>query len=44
MTKRLKGNQKKIDANNNNRIDAQDFALLRKRKKPQKPKKPTLLG
>tara|TARA_R100000995_G_C3459816_1_gene112512 strand:- start:881 stop:997 length:117 start_codon:yes stop_codon:yes gene_type:complete len=34
MTKPLKGNQKKIDANNNNRIDAQDFAILRKKSRP----------
>ena len=38
MKKPLKGKQKKLDANKNNRIDKQDFALLRK-----KPKK-TLLG
>ena len=25
----LKGNQKKLDRNNNNRIDAQDFKMLR---------------
>jgi len=41
MTGKLKGKQKKIDANNNNKIDAQDFAMLRKK---QKPKKQTLLG
>mgnify|MGYP003134069819 FL=1 len=29
----LKGNQKKLDKNNNNRIDAQDFKLLRAGKK-----------
>ena len=28
---KLKGKQKKIDANNNNKIDAQDFAILRKK-------------
>ena len=39
MTGKLKGKQKKIDVNKNNKIDAQDFALLR-----QKPKKQTLLG
>jgi|TARA_R110000824_G_scaffold100539_1_gene239024 hypothetical protein len=38
MKKPLKGKQKKLDANKNNRIDKQDFVLLRK-----KPKK-TLLG
>jgi len=38
ISKKLKGNQKKLDANKNNRIDKQDFVLLRK-----KPKK-TLLG
>tara|TARA_B100001057_G_scaffold102366_1_gene99584 strand:- start:265 stop:474 length:210 start_codon:yes stop_codon:yes gene_type:complete len=27
----LKGNQKKIDKNNNNMIDAEDFKLLRKK-------------
>jgi len=31
---KLKGNQKKIDANKNNKIDAQDFALLRKKPRP----------
>lgn len=29
----LKGNQDKIDANHNNKIDAQDFAILRNKKK-----------
>lgn len=43
MTNKLKGKQKKIDANNNNKIDAQDFAILRNKQK-QKPKKQTLLG
>ena len=28
----LKGNQKKLDKNNNNRIDAQDFQILKKEK------------
>jgi len=41
MTKPLQGKQKKLDANKNNRIDAGDFALLRKKPKV-KPK--TLLG
>ena len=27
----LKGNQKKLDKNNNNMIDAEDFKLLRKK-------------
>jgi hypothetical protein len=27
----LKGNQKKIDKNNNNMIDAEDFEILRKK-------------
>jgi hypothetical protein len=27
----LKGNQKKLDKNNNNKIDAEDFKLLRKK-------------
>jgi len=31
---KLKGKQKKIDANNNNRIDAQDFTILRKKSRP----------
>jgi len=43
MTGKLKGKQKKIDVNNNNRVDAQDLAMLRKQTK-QKPKKQTLLG
>tara|TARA_R110001583_G_scaffold39986_1_gene128036 strand:+ start:1832 stop:1960 length:129 start_codon:yes stop_codon:yes gene_type:complete len=42
MTKQLKGNQKKLDANNNKKIDAQDFVLLRK--KPKVKKRPTLLS
>ena len=29
----LKGNQKKLDKNKNNRIDAEDFELLKKKKK-----------
>jgi|TARA_A100001391_G_scaffold139791_3_gene97933 hypothetical protein len=29
----LKGNQKKLDKNNNNRIDAEDFKLLKQNKK-----------
>ena len=31
MAKKLVGNQKKLDANNNNRIDKQDFQLLREK-------------
>jgi hypothetical protein len=33
MKEELKGNQDKIDANHNNKIDAQDFKILRARKK-----------
>jgi hypothetical protein len=33
MKEELKGNQDKIDANHNNKIDAQDFAILRGKKK-----------
>jgi hypothetical protein len=33
MKEELKGNQKKIDKNHNNKIDAQDFAILRGQKK-----------
>ena len=29
----LKGNQKKLDKNNNNKIDAEDFQLLKQNKK-----------
>ena len=35
MKESLKGNQKKIDKNKNNKIDAEDFALLRKGKKTE---------
>ena len=37
----LKGNQKKLDKNNNNRIDAQDFKILKaeKKGKPMKAKR-----
>ena len=28
MAEQLKGNQKKIDKNHNNKIDGQDFAIL----------------
>ena len=35
MGEELKGNQHKIDANNNNKIDAHDFKLLRAKKKVQ---------
>tara|TARA_Y100000004_G_C8723135_1_gene330973 strand:+ start:37 stop:480 length:444 start_codon:yes stop_codon:yes gene_type:complete len=31
MAKKLVGNQKKLDANNNNRIDKQDFQLLKEK-------------
>ena len=34
MDEALKGNQHKIDANKNNKIDSQDFKLLRAGKKP----------
>lgn len=33
VSEELKGNQHKIDANKNNKIDAEDFELLRKKKK-----------
>ena len=33
MAEQLKGNQKKIDKNHNNKIDGQDFAILRGEKK-----------
>lgn len=35
MKESLKGNQKNIDKNKNNKIDAEDFALLRKGKKTE---------
>ena len=35
----LKGNQKKLDANKNGKIDGQDFAMLRGKKDKAKPKK-----
>ena len=35
MKESLKGNQKKIDKNKNNKIDAEDFTLLRKGKKTE---------
>jgi hypothetical protein len=34
----LKGNQKKIDANKNGKIDSEDFAMLRGKKKAPKGK------
>ena len=34
----LKGNQKKIDANKNGKIDGQDFAILRGKKSGSKAK------
>ena len=39
---KLKGNQKKLEANKNNKIDAQDFALLRKKSTVKQ--RPTLLS
>jgi hypothetical protein len=36
MKEELKGNQDKIDVNHNNKIDAQDFAILRGKKKKMK--------
>ena len=36
MSEELKGNQHKIDANKNNKIDAQDFKLLRSKMKMKK--------
>ena len=38
----LKGNQKKLDKNNNNRIDAQDFKILKAEKSKAKPMKAAL--
>ena len=38
MDEALKGNQHKIDANKNNKIDSQDFKLLRAGKKPEQVK------
>ena len=35
MAEALKGNQHKIDKNKNNKIDAQDFKLLRKEEQEQ---------
>jgi len=35
MTEKLHGNQKRLDKNKNNRIDSEDFKLLRKSKKHQ---------
>jgi hypothetical protein len=35
ISEALKGNQHKIDANNNNKVDAHDFHLLRKGKKKE---------
>jgi hypothetical protein len=39
----LKGDQHKIDANKNNKIDAHDFALLRGKKKSMKEKKDVVM-
>ena len=36
MNERLRGNQKKIDKNKNNKIDAEDFRMLRKESKKSK--------
>jgi hypothetical protein len=36
MNERLKGNQKRIDKNKNNKIDAEDFTMLRKKSKKAK--------
>ena len=38
----LKGKQKNIDMNNNNKIDAEDFAILKNKKKKVKPMKAVL--
>jgi len=38
----LKGNQKKLDKNNNNRIDAEDFKILKSQKEKVKPVKAVL--
>ena len=35
----LKGNQKKLDKNKNNKIDKQDFKILKKIKTKEKKKK-----
>ena len=37
--KKLTAKQKKLDLNNNNKIDARDFVLLRAKKKRKKKKK-----
>jgi len=34
MSEELVGGQKKLDVNKNKRLDSQDFALLRAKKKP----------
>jgi len=36
MNKVLKGNQKKLDANKNNKIDKNDFKILKKKPKVRK--------
>ncbi len=38
----LKGNQKKLDLNNNKKIDKGDFALLKNKNKKKKLKKKTV--
>ena len=43
MAEQLKGNQKKIDKNHNNKIDGQDFAILRGEKKVEEAAKPDFL-
>lgn len=44
MGEALKGNQHKIDANKNNKIDSQDFKLLRAGKKPEQVKESGEMG
>ena len=41
MGEQLKGNQHKIDANKNGKIDGQDFAILRKKKEAGEKSKPS---
>jgi hypothetical protein len=44
MNERLKGNQKRIDKNKNNKIDAEDFRMLRKGETKEAKKFPDLSG
>ena len=44
MGEALKGNQHKIDANKNNKIDSQDFKMLRAGKKPEQVKESGEMG